>query len=89
MTTIRNDKHNREVLSEIYDEIRNLYQNLPKRHKMDLDHFLSEVEKQIDMKKKDLRTSNCTILIAGELNSFNMLNSSSECHKSSTCVRNY
>ncbi|KAJ8301906.1 hypothetical protein KUTeg_020893 [Tegillarca granosa] len=60
------DEKNREKLCQMYDKCLNFYGKLPTQHQADLDGVFQNLVQMIERKTNELKTRECTILVAGE-----------------------
>ncbi|KAK3592500.1 hypothetical protein CHS0354_026621 [Potamilus streckersoni] len=61
------DKFHREKLVEYYNHVNNFYQSLPKEFQLDLGQIFPDIETSLKKRPEELRTNECTILVAGEI----------------------
>ncbi|KAL3851674.1 hypothetical protein ACJMK2_015401 [Sinanodonta woodiana] len=61
------DKFNREKLVEYYNHVSNFYRSLPKEFQLDLGQIFPDIESNLKRRPEELRTNECTILVAGEI----------------------
>ncbi|KAK3101580.1 hypothetical protein FSP39_004599 [Pinctada imbricata] len=66
---IYDTKRIRDKLKLKYDEILELYRRLPRQHQSDLQRFIPDLERIAKLKKEELNSPECIILVAGETGS--------------------
>lgn len=69
---ILDDHRKREKLVMKIDEALGFYQRLPRQQKNDLERFITDLVHKCEVKKHELMSPECTILVAGKILQFLM-----------------
>lgn len=67
---ILDDHRKREKLVMKIDEALGFYQRLPRQQKNDLERFITDLVHKCEVKKHELMSPECTILVAGKILQF-------------------